>query len=167
MLFVDRAAIVTCTVILASSASCHKARIGPASVVTMADVGTAKQLISGFYQLEGNSWRWTARNFSVGLGPPPGSASKGAKLVVRLHIPSPQFEQLGPMTLRASIGRHAFDPEVFSKFGNYTYARDIPPELLDTNIVEVKFSLDKCAPPAGPGGRELGIVVGSVGLVAE
>jgi hypothetical protein len=167
MLFVDRAAIVICTFILASSVSCHKARLGAASVVTMADVGTAKQLISGFYQLEGNSWRWTARDFSVGLGPPPGSASKGAKLLVRLHIPNPQFEQLGPMTLHASIGGHALDPQVFSEFGNYTYARDIPPELLDTNMVRVNFSLDKCAPPIGPGGRELGIVVGSIGLITE
>jgi len=41
-----------------------------ASTLHVADPKVAAQLISGFYGIEGDSWRWTAGKFSVLLRPP-------------------------------------------------------------------------------------------------
>ena len=45
---------------------------GPAlaSMVATADPHAAAQLLTGFYGIEQNSWRWTAGRFSVVLRPP-------------------------------------------------------------------------------------------------
>lgn len=42
-----------------------------ASVVNVADPRAAIQLVSGFHALENDSWRWTARQFTVTLRPHP------------------------------------------------------------------------------------------------
>jgi hypothetical protein len=45
-----------------------------ASTIHMGDPQTAAQLVSGFYGIEQNAWRWTGRRFSVALRPPVGAA---------------------------------------------------------------------------------------------
>jgi len=143
---------------------CHRARKPPVSTIGMADAEHADQLISGFYPVERDKWRWTAQKFTVGLGPPPGSAQRGAKLVLELYIPDNQIEKLGPMTLRAEAAGRVLDPETFTKPGSYMYSRDLPASLVDTNLVPVNFSLDKAALPSTTDGRELGAVVTGVSL---
>ena len=136
----------------------------PASSIRMSDTKLAGQLTHGFYFVEGDGWRWTARNFSVALKPP-GAASGGATLVVRLFVPPVQIEAVGPLTLYAGIDGHALKPETYAASGTFEYTRDIPVELLDTNIVPVDFCLDKSTPPTPQDGRELGVVVTAVALM--
>lgn len=130
----------------------------------MADPAHSDQLISGFYSVEKDKWRWTAQKFTVGLGPPPGCAQRGAKLVLNLYIPDNQIEKLGPLTLRAEAAGRSLDSETFTKSGSYTYSRDLPASLVDTNLVPVNFSFDKASLPSDTDGRELGAVVTGVSL---
>jgi hypothetical protein len=145
----------------------HARRKEPVSIVNVADPSTAKQLVGGFYKIEAKSWRWTARQFIVSLLPPPGSEQKGAKLDLHFFIPDDQFARLGPMTLTAEIDDFSLSPETFSKSGDHHYVREIPANLLRTNIVPVVFSFDKATPPGGVDDRELGAVVSLISLISN
>ena len=147
---------------------CHQAkRKEPVSSVSTADPTVAKQLVGGFYKIEAKSWRWTARQFIVSLLPPPGSEQKGAKLSLHFFIPEANVAKLGPMTLKADIDDYALAPETYSKGGDSYYVRDIPANLLKTNLVPVIFTFDKAMPPMGPDGRELGAVVSLISLISN
>lgn len=150
---------------LAGLIGCHQAiRRPPVSVLNTGDPSTAKQLIGGFYPIEAKAWRWTARKFIVTLLPPPGSEQKGAKLQLHLVIPDGQISKLGPMTLSADVDDYALPPETFSKGGDYFYTRDIPANLLRTNIIPVIFAFDRASPPTPTDARELGAVVSLIAL---
>jgi hypothetical protein len=152
-------------VLIALLAGCHQARRKePVSEVNVADVTVSKQLIGGFYKIEAKSWRWTAREFIVSLLPPPGSEQKGAKLKLQFFIPDDQIAKLGPMTLNADIDEHLLGPETYSTSGQHVYVREIPADLLRTNVVPIVFSFDKAAHPMGTDGRELGAVVSLISL---
>ena len=147
--------------------ACHRHEQS-SSVIAMSDQTSAKQLISGFYGLEGegNSWRWTARRFTASLKPPEGAATRGARLVVHLFVPDSQIEVTGPLTLDASIDNKPLAPETFSKGGSYEYVRTLPAAVLDTNILPVEFCLDKAHRASEDDPRELGIVVSKLELVS-
>ena len=156
-----------CTVALAFSLACHRSNKGPSSVINVADPATANQLLSGFYNVESNRWRWTNQDFSVALKPPPGGEQKGATLRLHLFIPDSQLKKLGPMTLSAELDGHPLGPETFSEEGSYIYARDIPGDALRSDLIPVTFSLDKAAPPSAQDSRELGAVVTSIELQSK
>jgi hypothetical protein len=148
--------------------ACHKARRKElVSIVNVADPSVAKQLVGGFYKIEGKSWRWTSRQFIVSLLPPPGSEQKGAKLSLHFFIPEDQISKLGPMTLNAEIDDYSMAPETYSNGGEHFYVREVPANLLRTNIVPVIFTFDKASPPAGVEGRELGAVVSLISLISQ
>jgi hypothetical protein len=142
---------------------CHGVK-QPVSRLNVADEATAKQLLSGFWWVEGNSWRWTAGEFTVALAPPPGAESSGAILSLQLFIPDSQIDALGDMTLTASTEDLSLPSETFSKGGSHTYTRQLPKELMATSILPVKFCFDKAQPPLQADGRELGAVVTQVEL---
>jgi hypothetical protein len=147
---------------------CHRARRKElVSVVNVADPSIAKQLVGGFYKIEGKSWRWTSRQFIVSLLPPLGSEQKGAKLSLRFFIPEDQISKLGPMTLNAEIDDYSMAPETYTKGGEHFYVREVPANLLRTNVVPVIFTFDKSSPPAGGDGRELGAVVSLISLISQ
>lgn len=152
--------------LLAVCWGCHKIQ-APASAVKMSDPAAANQLTYGFYQVEMNAWRWSGRNFSVALKPPPDAEQHGAKLLLRLYIPESHIEQLGAITLSADVAGYPLCPRTFSESGSYTYARDVPANALESNIIPVNFSLDKTAPPSPSEGRELGAVVTGVELQSK
>jgi hypothetical protein len=136
-----------------------------ASTVSMGDPRSEPQLVSGFYTIEQNSWRWTARQFTVVLRPPFSAAEKGAVLKMRLTVPDPVIAKLKTVSLAASINGHTLPPETYTKPGQYTYTRDVPASLLAGESTKVEFQLDKAMPPGGGGDmRELGIVALSIGL---
>jgi hypothetical protein len=142
-----------------------------ASSVQMGDRGAARQLASGFYDIEANAWRWTMQKFAVNLRPPARAAQQGAVLELHLTVPQPSIQKLGSVTLSAVIGGTALTPETYSKAGDYIYRRDVPANLLAGDAVRIDFQLDKAVPPGDAGNsedkRELGIVASSVGLVAK
>ena len=137
------------------------------SVVQVEDPRTSAQLVSGFYPLEDNTWRWTAGKFSAELKPPAGAGQDGAKLELKLNVPDVVIKTLGSITLTASAGGARLTPQKFTEAGNYVYTVDVPAEFLRSDSVTIEFSTDKAIPPGQTEKRELAVVVTSVGLVAK
>ncbi len=145
---------------------CHRVK-EPFSRIDVADVRSGEQLLSGFYQIENGTWRWTARQFSAALRPPEGAEQRGATLQLQFYIPESQIESLGPVTLSANTEGYILDPETFSKGGSYIYSRKIPVDALATSLLPVKFSFDKAIAPIAGDGRELGAIVSRIELQTD
>ena len=163
----------SCSVLLVTLAftplGCKRKKAGQeaprmASIIHMGDPKTATQLIGGFYGIEENAWRWTARRFSLVLHPPSGASQKGAILQLRLTVPPVIIEKLTTISLSATVNGSALPPETYTQAGDYTYTREVAPALLAGGSVRVDFELDKSMPPAGADARDLGLVVLSAGL---
>ena len=135
-----------------------------ASTVHTGDPKSEAQLLSGFFGIEQNAWRWTAQQFSVALRPPAGAAQKGATLNVQLAVSDASINQLKTMTLSASAGNAPLPPETYTQAGSFTYTRDVPASQLTGDSVRIDFHLDKALPPAGTDERHLGLIVSSIGL---
>jgi hypothetical protein len=135
-----------------------------ASTVIMSDPLLAPQLLSGFYGIEGNAWRWTAKKFSVNLRTPPQALQNGATLKLALTVPNGVIEKLQSVTLSAMADGRALAPETYTKPDRYTYQRDVPAEALRQESLRVDFSLDKAIPPTGADLRELGVLASRVSL---
>lgn len=138
-----------------------------ASVIHVADPRVAPQLVSGFYDVEQNSWRWTKSKFAVTLRPPAGAAQKGATLQVKFNLPEPVTAKVGAVTVSAKVAGTALPPETYAKPGESTFSRDIPASLLNSNAVKVEFALDKFLPPGSVDQRELGIIISTIGFEAK
>src|SRR3984957_17153400 len=106
---------------------------GISMVINMGDPKQEKQLVSGFYSIESNAWRWTAKNFTVSLRPPTGSAAQGATLDFALSIPQATIDKLKSVTLSASVNGAALAPETYAHEGQYEHKRDIASNLLTGN----------------------------------
>ena len=135
-----------------------------ASTVRASEISQEPQLLDGFYSIEANAWRWTAKQFRVVLRPPIGAAQSGATLVMALTVPQVAIDHAKSLTLSASIEGTPLPPETYTKAGQYEYKRDAPASALSKPAVRIQFSLDNAMPPAGAERRELGIIVASVGL---
>jgi hypothetical protein len=133
-----------------------------ASVVNMNDADAAEQLLSGFYAVEDNAWRWVARSFSVALRPPAGAAQSGARLTLKFNL-QPGVLKQGPVTVRASVDGQDLPPETYTAAGTQSYVRDIPASKLGKDVV-VNFACDKAMSPGNGDVRELALIVSSVGL---
>jgi hypothetical protein len=133
------------------------------SVVRMNDPSAGGQLLSGFYAIENNAWRWTAGKFSVVLRTPPGAAQNGATLTLAFGIPDAVIEKLRNITITASVNSSPFTPAKYNKPGPQVYTVMIPAAMLARDSVNIDFTLDKSVPP-GVDKRELGVIATSVGL---
>ena len=138
-----------------------------ASVVHFSDPKVEPQLVTGFYSVEGNAWRWTAKQFAVVLRVPAGSAQRGAALDLALTVPQVVIDKLKSVTLSAKVDGHELPPETYTTSGQFDYKREIPPGTLAGNSARVEFQLDKAMPPANGDLRELGVIARSVGLEAK
>lgn len=134
------------------------------STISTADPHAAPQLLSGWYQVEQNAWRWTARNFAAVLRPPPASATLGATLELRFAVPDVVITRLKSVTMSASIGDLRFAPQIYRQPGRQVYLREVPPNVLSGDSVRVDFSLSKAVPPSQGDRRELGVIVHSLSL---
>lgn len=137
-----------------------------ASVVRMSDAKASTQLLSGFYPVENNSWRWTAGRFSALLHTPPAAAQNGAVLTLMFNASDAVLKKVGTITLRSSINGTALKPETYTAPGAYEYSVDVPAALLAGESVKVDFALDKSLPP-DVDKRELGVIATSVGLTGK
>lgn len=137
------------------------------TAVSMGDPKAEKQLLNGFYAIEANSWRWTAKDFSVVLRPPVGSAAQGAVLDLGISVPGGVIQKLHNVALSATINGTALPPETYSKEGQAEYKRDLAPNLLNGDSVRIDFHLDKAMPPANGDMRQLGVIARSVALEAK
>jgi hypothetical protein len=125
------------------------------------------QLASGFYGIEGNAWRWTAKQFTVVLRVPGGAAERGASLDMALTVPPVIIEKLKADSLSATAAGHPLPPETYTTSGQFHYKRDLAPGTLANQSVRVEFHLDKAMTPGNGDLRELGLIVASVGLEAK
>jgi hypothetical protein len=129
----------------------------------MGDHRVENQLTSGFYAIESAGWRWTARRFSVLLGPSSQSGVRGARLEVSLYVPKAQLDALGPLTVSADIDDCPLGSETYSQAGTYVYVRDIAPARCATNVLPVKFTVDGVN-SMSEGENSKGLVVSSISL---
>ena len=161
-----RLAILLFAVVLPpiSAIGCHKRTRPLVSDLKLSDKYSERQLLSGFYWLEGNAWRWTTHRFAVVLAVPPGAQTTGATLQLQLYIPDSQIESLGQMTLSADVKDTTLAPETFTKGGSYTYTRTIFPELLNQPVLPIVFYFDKALQGRNSDLRELAAVVSEVSL---
>lgn len=135
-----------------------------ASVVATADPHAGKQLISGFYAVEQNSWRWTAGRFAVLLRPPRTAAVNGAILQLKFALPEGALSRMKGVSLSAYVNGTPLASQTYTQAGQFVYNRDIPPNLLTGEVARVDFSLDKTIAPNAADRRELGVVVSMVGF---
>jgi hypothetical protein len=134
-----------------------------ASVVRMSDPNANTQLLSGFYPVENNSWRWTAGKFSALLRTPLAAAEHGATLTLAFNIPEIVIQKLGTITITPAINGTAMMPSTYKAAGIYALTVDVPTSMLSGESVRADFTLDKSIPP-GTDKRELGIIATSIGL---
>jgi hypothetical protein len=137
------------------------------ATVNMGDPKGEPQLLTGFYAIEANAWRWTGKDFSVALRPPAGSAALGATLHFALSVPQNAIDKLHAVTLSATVNGTTLPPETYSHEGQADYKRDLAPTLLTGDSVRIDFHLDKAMPPANGDMRQLGVVARSVALEAK
>jgi len=135
-----------------------------ASTVRASEASHEPQLLSGFYGIENNSWRWTGKQFSVLLHAPIAAAQGEGRLNLTFTIPQVAIDHAKSLTLSASVEGTPLPPETYSKSGQYEYKRDVPASALSKEAVRIQFSLNNAIPPTGADRRELGIIVASVGL---
>jgi len=162
-------------VLVASAAACRRRppqvdtvedeNQGALSVIQVAHPRATPQLLSGFHQVEQNSWRWTASRFAVLLGAPAGAQQNGARLEVRLTVPEPVISRRKSVTLSCSVEGTPLAPETYTREGEVTYERDVPAAALARPPVKVTFGVDKFLKAGEVETRELGIIISSVGLV--
>jgi hypothetical protein len=134
-------------------------------VVNMADLAVAMQLVRGFHEVEQNAWRWTMGKFAITLRPPEGAAQKGAKLVMQFSIPDASIQKLGPVTVTATTGTLEVGRLTMKAGGQYTFDAVVPATELQRETVTFDFALDKFLAAGTLDGRELGIIVSSIGLL--
>ncbi len=138
------------------------------SVVAVAGPHVERQLVSGFWGVENNAWRWTKHNFVVLLVPPQGAAQKGAILELRFSLPDSVISRRQSVTLTAVVGDKALVPETYDESGNYLYKCDVPAAaFVEGTPVKVAFTTDKFLRAGEIEGRELALVVDSVGLLPK
>lgn len=137
-----------------------------ASVVRMTDPTAGKQLVSGFFAVEANSWRWTAGKFSAVLGTPPTAAQNGATLTFAFSIPEVAIQKLKDVSLTASVNGMTLKTSKYDKSGPNIFTADVPPSLLTGDSVKIDFSLDKTLPP-NIDLRGLGVIATSVGITVK
>lgn len=137
-----------------------------ASSVRVNDPSLSAQLVSGFYGVEENSWRWTAGKFSVLLQTPPGAAGNGATVTFAFTIPAVVTQKLGTITLSAMANGTVLKTQAYDKAGPAVFTADVQPSMLAADSIKIDFYLDKTFRPDRDK-RDLGVVANSVGIVAK
>jgi hypothetical protein len=137
-----------------------------ASLVRMNDPKASAQMLSGFYGLENNSWRWTSGKFSVLLHTPPGAAAQGGVVTFTFSLPEVTIQRLKNIAITASVSGTKLKSAEYDKPGPNIFTADLPPSLLTGESVTIDFALDKTIPP-DVDKRELGVVAISVGISSK
>jgi hypothetical protein len=135
----------------------------PESFIEVSDSAHATQLISGFFELSDNSWRWTAPRFAVSVGVPPAMRATGAILTLDFNLPEPVINALKRISIVAKVGEYQTAPEFYNTEGRHEYRRAIPASALTSDLMNISFNVDKSFRPERDG-RNLALVVLAAGL---
>jgi hypothetical protein len=136
------------------------------STIQMNDAAAAPQLLSGFYAVENNAWRWTSGKFSVSLRTPP-AAQNGATVALAFTVPEVIIQKLGKIKVTMSAAGKELKSQEYDTAGPYVLSGDIPagPQLRADSIT-VDFTVNKTTQPDGDK-RELAIVANSVSITPK
>jgi hypothetical protein len=129
-----------------------------ATSVAVANPDAPAQLVEGFYAVEDNAWRWTAKRFVVKLGTPPNAQTAGATLRFKLSLPEVALKRYEKLAISATVGNVPVAPQSFTSLGMNEYVVPIPASALPNPSVLITFMLDKSMPPSGADQRELGVI---------
>ncbi|MBE7544206.1 MAG: hypothetical protein M9913_11990 [Bryobacteraceae bacterium] len=133
--------------------------------IAMGDPLDSAQLLHGFYEAEGSSWRWSMRQFGVSLRPPGGAAQAGARLQMTFTIPEAAAEALAGLEIRATVSGVPLEPfRAAAGAGEQVYQALAPKEAVAGDAVTVEFELSRYLAPGTLDGRELGVVVSHIGF---
>ena len=138
-----------------------------ASAIDVSDPKDATQLISGFYAVEGGSWRWSMKKFVVSLVPPHNAAQNGAALVLDFALPDAIAGKLMGVSITPSVAGQRILPCKVTKAGGQACRFDVPAAALKDIAVVVEFELDKAVEPGTGDSRQLGLVVSRIGFTAK
>lgn len=119
--------------------------------------GSGNELISGFHEKAPEGWRWTQREFPVGLWTD--RSSREQRVRVELFLVEAVLKT-GPVTLEASVNRETIGKAVYARSGGAVFEAPLP--IAPREPVRVDFRLSKALPPGPQDRRELGIIVSSV-----
>ena len=108
--------------------------------------------------------RWTKKDFSVALKPPPSLPDEPVTLELKFTVPEVSIQRLPSLTLSATVNGVPVGAETYDKPGDYAFSKPVPGEALDQKIVKVEFRLDKAIAAGEIETRELGLVATSVAL---
>lgn len=136
----------------------------PLTHFQMGDPAATRQLVGGFYSVEGKSWRWTARDFVISFRTPPDATRRGALVSLEFVVPDIVIQKLSTVHLAAAVRGRQIATEQFSAPGSYTFKAEIPAELCGSTDTVIDFHLDKAIPPGGGDGRELGVIATAAAL---
>jgi len=140
---------------------------GPQSSISFAGPNVDSQIIYGFHENEGNSWRWTKKKFAVRLLAPLVAPDDAVWLELEYYVPSAAHSMVGA-SIAARVGATALEALTIPGPGLHAYRRRVPAAALDGNdAVVVEFSLSRTIPPSASDDRELGLAVSRVGLLAQ
>ena len=136
----------------------------PVSAFKMGDSAATRQLVGGFYSVEGASWRWTARDFVISFRTPPDATRRGAIASLEFVVPDIVIQKLSTVRLVAAVRGRQVATEQYRAPGSYTLKAEIPAELCGSADTVIDFHLDKAIPPSGGDGRELGVIATAAAL---
>ena len=128
------------------------------SSIRMADPSDSAQLLSGFYNLEQNAWRWTTKQFSISLACPKSSTPSPGRLEFQFTIPDVAADALAGLTVSASVEGRSLGSYHAVKPGEQTAVFSVPPEIMQADALIVDFSLDKTIPRREAETRDLGVI---------
>jgi tRNA (mo5U34)-methyltransferase len=112
-------------------------------------------LEQGWHELEFDSWRWTARCFSVSLRLDAPLARPVLRF--RFHVPKEAYERRRRLTLAACVNGTRLRQSVFDTPGEHEYRAEVP--SLQPGAIQIDFELDRAMSGAGGDERELGVLV--------
>ncbi len=133
----------------------------------MYEPAASRQLMGGFYDLEANSWRWTARDFVIDFKTPPLAATRGATLSFSFVIPDVVIRKVPAFQLAAAVHGRQIGVQNYTAAGPQTFTAAIPRELCGPAETVVDFHIPKVMPPSDSDKRELGVIATAAALRAE
>src|SRR5579872_626059 len=110
---------------------------GMASSIAMNNPKLESQLVNGFYPIEQNAWRWTAKQFTAVLKTPFGASQRGGTLDFEFNVPDVVIQKLKTVALAVSVDGKPLAPETYTQSGNYTFKRDLPGSMLTGENVKI------------------------------
>lgn len=135
------------------------------SAIEMSDPSDAAQLLSGFYNLEQNAWRWTTKQFSVSLASPKSATPRAGRLEFKFTVPDVVASELAGVTVSASVEGRALGSYQAARPGEQTAVFTVPPEIMQADAMIVDFTLDKTIPRRDAETRDLGVIALQFSLV--